>query len=213
MADKYLNFADLAAHVPTGSYRITQAKPAGAMVAHIAIHGGAIEPGTTQLAAHAATSGTHSFYSFEGILSSGNQDLHLTSTHFDEPTALSLVGGVGYTISWHGSQDPLTGAKAQTYLGGLDTALYTEIGNRLTAAGFTVAPADSTPPEKNADDPANITNKNSRGMGAQLEITRSQRALFFEDGDLDRSWIENSCHWTPLFYQYANAVNSALLFP
>jgi phage replication-related protein YjqB (UPF0714/DUF867 family) len=211
MPDKYANFADLAAHEPTSAYRITLAKPGGSVVAHIAIHGGAIEPATTQLAGHAATAGTHDFYSFEGIKSSGNKDLHLTATHFDEPQALSLVGGVDFTISWHGAADQPTGPPAQTLLGGADTDLATHIGDALTAAGFYVA--STTPTEIGAKSPDNIANKNHNGMGVQLEITNSQRALFFENGNLARSWIEDSSHWKPSFYAYTDAVNSAITVP
>src|SRR4051812_3876317 len=173
MVDKYVNFADLTAHEPTGAYRISKAEPAGAKVAHIAIHGGAIEPGTTQLAFHAADAGIHTYYSFEGIKSSGNSDLHITSTHFDEPQAISLVSGADYTVSWHGAANPTSGATAMTYIGGLDANLAAQIETSLKSVGF-VASVTATPPELNANSPGNITNKNSRGMGVQLELTKSQ---------------------------------------
>jgi phage replication-related protein YjqB (UPF0714/DUF867 family) len=148
--------------------------------------------------------GSHAYYSFEGIKSSGNSVLHITSTHFDEPHAIALVGGVARTISWHGA----SGTTPQTYVGGRDATLRLKVVDQLVAAGFTVAP--STPPELNADDPLNITNKNSSGMGVQLELTKAQREQFFKNGQLDRASIENPANRTPAFATYVTAVNNAL---
>ena len=205
MTDKYINFADLAANeVLNVDYRISFRQPAGAAVAHIAIHGGAIEPAATQLADSAANMGSYAYYSFEGIKSSGNGFLHITSTHFDEPNAIVLVGGLARTISWHGA----SGTTPQTYVGGRDATLKSKVIDQLVAAGFTVAP--DTPPELNANDPLNITNKNSSHMGVQLELTKAQREQFFTNGQLNRTWIENPANRTPVFAQYVTAVNNAL---
>lgn len=202
--DVYANYADLAAHESEGTdYRRIQRVPVGARVAHIAIHGGAIEAPTTQLADHAA--GTrYAFYSFEGIKASGNSTLHITSTRFDEPRALKVVTGVDYTVSWHAA----SGAKATTYVGGRDTKLIGKVTAELRAAGFTVA--TSVPEEIGGDSPRNIVNKNRRGMGVQLELSRGQREQFFAGGKLSRVWIENPAHRTKAFYRYVAAVNRAL---
>ncbi len=208
-ADVYRNYADLAAHETEGEdYRRVwrlpkEALPKKVKVAHIAIHGGAIEAPTTQLAGHAAGR-RHAFYSFEGVKPSGNGDLHLTSTHFDEPRARKLVASVDYTVSWHGA----AGTKATTYVGGRDTKLAKKIATALRAAGFTVAASASE--ELDADSPANIANRNRRGMGVQLELSRGQREQFFARGDLSRAWIEDPAHRTRAFYRYVAAVNSAL---
>ncbi|MFF5213264.1 poly-gamma-glutamate hydrolase family protein [Streptosporangium sp. NPDC000396] len=204
-ADKYDNYAELAAHEVQGKdYRLVQRFPRGAQVAHIAIHGGAIEAPTTQLADHAARTGNHAFYSFEGIKVSGNSGLHLTSTHFDEPKGVNLVARVRYTVSWHGA----SGDEATTYVGGRDATLIKRVTAKLRAAGFTVA--DSTPGEIDGDSPRNIANKNRRGEGVQLEISTGQRRQFFKKGSLARSWIENPANRTAAFYRYTAAVNRAL---
>lgn len=69
----------------------------------MAIHGGGIEPGTSEIALatagyHPATltpaadgHGLHDFWLFEGLLSSGNGDLHVTASNYDEPIATELV--------------------------------------------------------------------------------------------------------------------------
>ncbi|MFF3670788.1 poly-gamma-glutamate hydrolase family protein [Microtetraspora malaysiensis] len=66
-ADTYPNFGQLVAHEAEGKdFRRVQRFPRGARVAHIAIHGGAIESPTTQLA-NAAAGSKYAFYSFEGL--------------------------------------------------------------------------------------------------------------------------------------------------
>ena len=78
MADLYANYAALAAARQIGvDYRILVRTPPGSRLAHIAIHGGGIELGTTEIADYLAGSASR-FYSFDGMLSSGNADLHIT---------------------------------------------------------------------------------------------------------------------------------------
>ncbi len=204
-SDVYRNYAQLAAHEVEGKdYLRVQRFPAGAKVAHIAIHGGAIEAPTTQLADQAAASTRQAFYSFEGIKVAGNSKLHITSTHFDEPKAVKLVGAVDYTVSWHAA----SGAKATTFVGGRDRELIRRVTAALKAAGFGVAV--TVPEEIGGDSPRNIANRNHRGMGVQLEISRGQREQFFAGGKLGRAWVEDPSHRTKAFYRYINAVNQAL---
>ncbi|MFI0486601.1 poly-gamma-glutamate hydrolase family protein [Actinomadura sp. 9N215] len=204
-ADKYRDYADLARNEEEGQdYRRSLRWPPGAKAAHIAIHGGAIEAGTTQLADHAARARqSYGFYSFEGIKSEGNQDLHITSTRFDEPKGLKLAQGVSYTISWHG----MSGDTARTYIGGRDALLRSRVVAALKEADFSVEPA---PDDLDGMSKENIVNKNRRGMGVQLELTTAQRRAFFADGKLNRAWIEDPSHQTTAFKKYTAAVDKAL---
>ncbi|MEV0228703.1 poly-gamma-glutamate hydrolase family protein [Nonomuraea sp. NPDC050786] len=203
-SDVYADYADLSAHEVEGrDYRRVQRVPRGAKVAHIAIHGGAIEAPTSQLADEAAGS-KYAFYAFEGIKESGNSALHITATHFDEPKALNVVAAVDYTVSWHAA----SGSDATTYVGGRDTRLVKKVKAELRAAGFAVS--TSVPEEIGGDSPSNIANKNRRGMGVQLEISRGQRERFFDGGKLSRAWIEDPANRTKAFYRYVAAVNRAL---
>ena len=52
---------------------------------------GGIEPGTTELAQVIAEKGGYNYFSFKGIRSKGNNELHVTSTHYDNKQALDLV--------------------------------------------------------------------------------------------------------------------------
>ncbi|MUN35688.1 hypothetical protein GNZ18_03625 [Actinomadura sp. NEAU-AAG5] len=205
-ADKYQNYAELAQHEKEGQdYRRTLRAPGEPKVAHIAIHGGGIEPGTTQLAdrAAAARSG-YAYYSFEGVKPSGNKDLHITSTRFDEPRGLALAQRVDRTVSWHGAD----GSTPVTYVGGLDDQLREQVACRLGKAGFAVAP--TVPGDIDGSDPHNIANRNRRHKGVQLELSTAQRKAFFTDGRLDRAWIEDPTHRTGAFEKYIKAVDQAL---
>lgn len=200
MADLYANYAELAAARQIGvDYRLLVRTPPGSRLAHIAIHGGGIEPGTTEIADYLAGSASR-FYSLDGMLPSGNSDLHITSTNFDEPQALDLVAASDYVISWHG----MAGSEETTYLEGLDTEIGERIATALTEAGFSVFASSS---EVAGTDPENICNKGARAMGVQLELSQGLRESFFEDFSRDG---RASGVRTPAFYAYMAAVQSAL---
>jgi phage replication-related protein YjqB (UPF0714/DUF867 family) len=200
MADLYANYAALAAARQIGvEYRLLVRAPSGSRLAHIAIHGGGIEPGTTEIADYLSGSGSR-YYSFDGMLVSGNADLHLTSTNFDEPQALELVAASDYVISWHGA----AGDDLVTYVGGLDTEIGQRIKEALEGAGFTVAAGNS---ELDGDSPANITNKSARAMGVQMELSLGLRQSFF--ADFTRAGRDSGVRTTD-FYSYVMAVQTAL---
>jgi phage replication-related protein YjqB (UPF0714/DUF867 family) len=87
-------------------------------IAILCIHGGDIEPGTSQIADGIAGN-DHTFYALEGLKKTGNRVLHITSTAFDEPVALQIVAQSEIIISIHGCSD----AAEVVYLGGLDEEL------------------------------------------------------------------------------------------
>ncbi|MEV8056568.1 poly-gamma-glutamate hydrolase family protein [Streptomyces antimycoticus] len=199
MADKYANWAELSANEVEGvDYRI-EVRRTPSRVSHIAIHAGGIEPGSGELANAVASRTSGQYYAMVATKSANNSDLHLTSTHFDEPRALAVQNAVQYTVSYHG----LSGDTPVTHLGGADYDLMRRIGMALEAAGFAIE--WGTAEEVNGDDPANITNKNRRGAGVQLEMTRAQRAMFFPDGDLSRTMRESGQR-TEAFWRYVDAI-------
>ncbi|MBE9376422.1 poly-gamma-glutamate hydrolase family protein [Saccharopolyspora sp. HNM0983] len=174
--DTYADFAELAANETEGVDFRRSARAGATDVAHIAVHGGGIEPPTSELAERAARSGGHAFAAFEGIKPSGNSVLHITSTRFDEPRTLDVVGGSTRTVSWHGA----AGDRPATYVGGRDADLRDAVREELRAGGFH-AP-DTVPDGLEGESPANITNRNARGEGVQLEITSAQREAFTRGG-------------------------------
>lgn len=174
--DTYDSYAELAANETEGTDYRRVVRSGDTDVAHIAIHGGGIERPTTELADHAAEAAGHAFATFEGIKSSGNSVLHITSTRFDEPRTVGVVEDSDYTISWHGA----AGDNAATYVGGRDTELRDAVRDELRAEGFD-APGD-IPDGLTGEDPDNIANRNDRGKGVQLELTRAQRDLLMPNG-------------------------------
>ena len=136
----------------------------------LAIHGGGIEGGTSEVALavagfHPATFaqatdglGFHDLWIFEGLLSSCNSNLHVTSTEYDDPIALELVQNARRCISLHGFGDADAGGKNQ--IGGLDMELKGIVLQKLTEAGI---PAQiATNPKLDGSDPFNICNRTKK---------------------------------------------------
>jgi phage replication-related protein YjqB (UPF0714/DUF867 family) len=200
MADKYPYFAALERHERAGvDYGIVvrRAEPAFAIVAP---HGGGIEAGTSEIAC-AAAFGRWSCYSFDGLKRSGNGDLHITSTFFDEPMCLLLVAETTRFVTVHGEESSDDGEPV--FVGGLDDGLATRIGDSLTAAGFDVRTHPD--PRLQGRDPRNICNRGTAGVGVQLELSRAVRQTLFDS--LTR---EGRQHPTPRFDDFVGAVAHAL---
>jgi phage replication-related protein YjqB (UPF0714/DUF867 family) len=203
MADTYANFAALAAAESSSAYAIRTVPVTGATWSSIAIHGGGIEPGSGEMAREVGARIGANHYEFAALLSSGNSRLHITSTNFDEPTALGIVTAARRCLSFHGAAG--TTGVAQTFMGGIDTATGARVAAALTAAGFAVTTASE---ELNASDPANITNRTTLAAGVQLEMSNALRSSFFPGADLSRANRDSGAR-TSTFYTYAAAVASA----
>jgi len=142
-------------------------------IAVISIHGGAIEPGTSEVA-EAIAGAEHTFYTFKGIKKAGNKDLHITSTLFDEPDVLEIVRRSETIISIHGCSE----VEEVVHVGGIDFRLRECIEARLRQAGF-MTPREAL--SLKGLDKRNICNRCRRGMGVQLEISKGLRARMFRD--------------------------------
>ncbi len=166
--DKYASFAELERHERLGrDFRIRRVHRPQSPALIIAPHGGNIESGTSELAAHIAGE-RHSLFAFEGLKPRPRtRDLHVTSHRFDHPECLSLLAGASVVLGVHGCR-----GNDGIYLGGLDAALRAHLGAWLAAAGLP-ARIDGHPyPGRH---PANICNRGRHGRGAQLELTHDWR--------------------------------------
>jgi len=175
MADKYRNFAELARSEQSGidyDVLVRRARPAFAIIAP---HGGGIEPGTTEIA-DAVADLTYSFYTFEGLKTSGNADLHITSTRFDEPMCLTVLGHTEVVVTLHGEHSEKDGEGV--FLGGLDTVLGERIRSELTQKGFNVRTHED--PDLQGTDSCNLCNRGLTAAGVQLELSKSVRRTMFE---------------------------------
>ena len=171
--DNYCHFEQLKTCEKEGiDYRIRwRIQDSG--IAVLSIHGGAIEPGTSEIA-DAIAGSEHTFYTFEGIKETGNRSLHITSTVFNEPIGLEIVRQSEIILSIHGCHEE----EAIVYIGGMDVELRKRIRHQLNQEGFNALDDITKYPGRN---PANICNICGRRMGIQLEISRGMRTQLFND--------------------------------
>ena len=196
--DIYSTFEDLKLNEQEGTdYRIRW-RTGSSGIAILSIHGGEIEPGTTRIA-NAIAGWEHSFYSFKGIKSAGNLALHITSTRFDEPTAMAIVCQSDIIISIHGSAQ----MQPIVQVGGLDEELKRQIIGELDASRFQAIECGRLP--FGATDQKNICNLCGRGMGVQMEISRGLRAMMFRD-----LTPEGRHFRTAMFARFTDAVRKAI---
>ena len=173
MADKYPDFETLAhSETPGVDFRILVRRARS--IALLAPHGGGIEPGTSELA-DAIAGDRLSFYAFEGMKPQGNGDLHITSTHFDEPMCLTVVPQSGVVLALHG--EGTSTDDDVVFLGGLDDALGCRVRVALQAQGFDVR--HHTDPRLQGREANNICNRGRTGRGVQLELPQSTRRAMF----------------------------------
>jgi phage replication-related protein YjqB (UPF0714/DUF867 family) len=158
----------------------------------MAIHGGSIEIGTSQIARSVAKILQCDLYLFEGIRDCNNNLLHITSTNFNEPRAHKLVNKSDLTLSIHGCR----GTDEVTYIGGLDSKTGKKITKHLQAAGFKVKDAPTRLSGQQVD---NICNQNSTNKGVQLELTYAMRQLLLYGSEADQ-----------LFENYTEALAAAM---
>jgi phage replication-related protein YjqB (UPF0714/DUF867 family) len=186
----------------------------------LAVHGGGIEPGTSELCLavagyHPATMAVtpaegpvYDFWIFEGLLPADNDQLHVTSIHCDDPVAELLCAGTPRALALHGCTPARAGRPDGTpavLVGGLATDLKDHL---LTAYAETGVPAVDAAARPNLDggDPRNIVNRTFTGRGAQLELTTPLRAAMFDTNTA----AQRKHTTTAVFWQFVAATRQAL---
>jgi phage replication-related protein YjqB (UPF0714/DUF867 family) len=172
--DIYRNFAQLSeTEREAVDFRIHAIKRQKRRTVIVAPHGGAIEPGTSEVA-KAVAGDDLSLAVFEGIKpGGGNIRLHLTSRNFDEPRCLELVLGAEAVVAIHGEAS----AGSSVFLGGLDDELGARLRAALKRSGYAVGTHWNRALRGMAAD--NICNRGRYGAGVQLELSRGLRRSFF----------------------------------
>ncbi|RAS81098.1 poly-gamma-glutamate hydrolase family protein [Priestia endophytica] len=204
MSDVYKNYQALTSDKVEGIHYQVRYQNHQSLLCLSAPHGGGIEAGTTELVeAISMSRPSWSWYVFEGLQSSGNRDLHITSTNFDEPRQLRLLENVHWHITFHG----MRGTKAETYIGGRDVELKEAIRRKLTEKGFIVKDARKGFAGMEV---RNITNATVQGMGVQLELTAEQRKQFFQHNNWAKSNRRHPSNWTKSLHHYKNALIEAI---
>lgn len=162
----------------------------------MAIHGGGIETGTSEIAT-AIANPDWSLYIFSGDKRSGNRRLHITSTRFDEPIALKMARRSQHIVSIHGFTDE----RPIIYLGGRNLLLKNKVEQSIQSAHFHVVKA---PPHLSGKNPRNIMNQGLEG-GLQLELSSGLRTSFFYG-----SHRAARMQTTPHFVRFVSAVKEGL---
>lgn len=198
MKDKYPSVSALTESERRGQDFRIRSRARGPSILIMAPHGGGIEFGTSEIA-EAIAGNDYSFYAFEGLKTSGNRDLHVTSSRFDERKCLMLASVASRAIAIHGENS----REKVVFIGGLDLAMLDRLRASLTGRGFCV----KTHPNLNLQGqaPTNICNRTNRGMGVQLELSNGLRRSFF------RSLSKNGRKAkTDRFQEFVAAVRAAL---
>ncbi|MFE6816409.1 poly-gamma-glutamate hydrolase family protein [Streptomyces sp. NPDC057677] len=203
----------------------------------LALHGGGIEIGTTELCLGIAgyspsdSAGApilptvHDYFMFEGLLSTGNSALHVTSKNCDDHVALSTAASHLNVLSLHGckfdqlklptSTFPSTGSRAVAVVGGLNAAFRTALVTEIKAAGFQAVDAfdprySATLGEFNGshvDNPCNLT---MLRKGAQLELTTELRESLFGDSSSRGARADTWDDQESLFKSFRDACRRAI---
>ncbi len=172
--DIYRSVGELRRHRIEGRDFRVLAVERGAQVLVLAVHGGTIEPGTSEIA-RALAGEDWNLYLFEGLDSRRPKDLHVTSKRFDDPAAVALATAAVVAVSIHGEKDK----HSEVCVGGGHERLPRETARVLKAAGFPV----EFPCRLPGTDPRNIVNRARRG-GLQLEISLPLRQSLLKDAEL-----------------------------
>jgi phage replication-related protein YjqB (UPF0714/DUF867 family) len=176
-ADKYPGFKALSAAEKDGvDYRVTTIERKSP-VAVLAIHGGAIEPGSDQLARSIARDDWN-LYLFESLKPAHDDTLHITATRFDEPRAVALVEHSAICVSVHGAK----GDTDSICLGGSNPGLRRAIHDSLERSALGI-PVEEPCARLPGVAPKNIGNRCETG-GVQLELSTALRNRLIADPEL-----------------------------
>ena len=196
--DRYRSFAELEQYEKVNEdYRIILKKGASP-IAIMAPHGGGIEFGTASIAASIAHP-DHTFWAFKGIKQTGNRILHITSTRFDEPSALMIAANAHTVVTIHGCSEN----RMVVYVGGRHRELGLRIHASLRQAGFNAQISGKS--ALRGENPSNLCNQCSSGKGIQLEISAGLRKrMFIWSGENGIKGKSDS------FHRFTRAVKTAL---
>lgn len=171
----YSSFAELAAAEDPSDYNI-ETNDLGKDTTILAIHGGAIERGTSEVVEALNGYKKYNTYLFEGLKPTNNGSLFIKAINFDEPTAVDLVQDSDWTVSVIGA----TGNDEVTYIGGQNKILAELIRLHLISKGYNVQTL-SIPDRIAGIMNSNIVNKNKlfndsiQLGGVQIAISKGLR--------------------------------------
>lgn len=205
MIDQFNSMSELLSHTTEGIDWEISTRQMKHPVIITAVHGGAIERGTTEIAQSISEKGNYSFYTFKGVRKNKNNKLHVTSRHFDEPKLLEMIKNHRYTISVHGC----VGDTPEVYIGGKDKSLIKHIKKRLSEIDIIVKDAPAHISGMHDD---NFVNCNQNKAGVQLELTAKLRKSFFKNKKYNLYDRENRDNWSSTMSEFTEAIILAMNF-
>ena len=172
--DVYRNFAELSKTEREDiDFYISAVKREGSNTIIVAPHGGAIEPGTSEVAKEVANNDL-SLAIFEGIKPKNNNRLHITSTNFDEPRCVEVVQESDTVVAIHGEGS----SELAVFLGGKNNDLGWKLKAALERYGYAVTTHRN--PMLRGLASTNICNRGRHSAGVQLELSSGLRLTFFQ---------------------------------
>lgn len=173
----------------------------GADVTITAIHGGRIEPLTSELA-QAIAGNEHNLYELRGLLAADNAALRIPTARFNEIRLNALVRRSLVCLALDG----VPGSRELVHLGGKNSHLKAILAEQLAQAGFEVAAPYSVGA---AHDPTRYYNASREG-GILLELSETLRTGMVNVPLAGIEWQQPST-WLSRFFQFTAAINSALV--
>ncbi|WP_210137204.1 poly-gamma-glutamate hydrolase family protein [Staphylococcus sp. GDH8C109P] len=202
MSDRFKSMTELMEHTVENTDWIIHSVERNSNVIITAIHGGAIEPATTELAELTAENGGFDYFTFKAIRTKANSELHVTSRHYDEPKLMKMIVNNPYAIAIHGCK----GEDEIIYMGGKDEQLMDAMTEEFEKLGIDVRQAPSHMSGAHDD---NIINCCKTEKGVQLELTSGIRKKLFENQRYNKKSRENSSNWSQFMYDFAEAIINA----
>ncbi len=200
--DYYVSYEHLMKHEVINEDYVINYKQRHSDITAIAIHGGGIEPGSSEVVKGLANQMDYSYYLFEGIKATNNSILHINSLNFDEPIGRRMAQNSVTVLSIHG----YTGEKPIIYLGGRNQVYKELIRYSLQKRGFRV---EDAPPHIAGTHEKNIVNDNQLKAGVQLELTAELRKSFFKNHDWSK---KNRGNTTDIYDKFINGLKEASSF-
>ncbi|SCT05620.1 poly-gamma-glutamate hydrolase family protein [Staphylococcus caeli] len=203
MADKYKSMTELEANTNENDDWEIETRDLEGDVIITAIHGGGIEPGTTELADWTAQKGNFDYFTFKGMRSKGNEELHVTSRHYDEPVLMEMIKPKSKAVALHGC----VGETPIVYIGGKDQQLIQEMTHQFEQLDIKV---DQAPERISGAHDDNIINCCQTGAGVQLELTAELRKMCFENHKYNKKSRENESNRSQFMDDFTDAMVNAI---
>lgn len=199
IADHYNSMSELLNHTQQGVDWTKESSDNHSRVLIMAPHGGNIERGTTELTKLIAAKGNYDYYTFNGLKKSNSNELHVTSTNYDDPDLINRNYYKDVSVTVHGVRAQKGILENTVCIGGLDYNLRNLIKTQLVGHQFNVQDASGYIAGATSN---NIANFNWRGKGVQLELTSDLRDRMLKGDVMDNglSVMDN----------FATAINNAI---